>query len=70
MADIQALEQRFEGISVQDENIDYSSAPAAHHKSKVGRLDYATDENIDEYYRAPSPTPSPFPISVPQARTV
>lgn len=34
MADIQSLEQRLEGISVQDENYD-SNAPAAQHKTKV-----------------------------------
>ena len=34
MADIQTLEQRFEGISVQDENYD-SNAPVAQHKAKV-----------------------------------
>lgn len=37
MADIQTLEQRFEGISVQDENVDSNHAPATHHKSKVRR---------------------------------
>lgn len=35
MADIQALEQRFEGISVQDENVDSNTAPVVHHKPKV-----------------------------------
>ena len=35
MTDIQTLEQRFEGISVQDENVDSSNAPAAQHKPKV-----------------------------------
>ncbi|KAK5686431.1 spindle assembly checkpoint kinase [Elasticomyces elasticus] len=33
MADVQSLEQRFESITVQDENYD-SSAPIAHHKPK------------------------------------
>lgn len=35
MADIQALEQRFEGITVQDENLD-ANAQTAQHKPKVG----------------------------------
>ena len=36
MADVQTLEQRFEGISVQDENQD-NNAPAASLKPKVLR---------------------------------
>lgn len=34
MAEVQTLEQRFEAISVQDENYD-GSAPAMQHKAKV-----------------------------------
>jgi len=37
MADIQTLEQRFENISVQDENDDIN-APAAERKAKVLRI--------------------------------
>lgn len=37
MAEIQSLEQRFEGVSVQDENYD-SNAPAAQVKAKVLRV--------------------------------
>ncbi|KAK5167196.1 spindle assembly checkpoint kinase [Saxophila tyrrhenica] len=40
MADIQNLEQRFEGISVQDENLDVNTAVAAQHKQK-GSLSHA-----------------------------
>lgn len=35
MADIQTLEQRFEGISVQDENMDINAPSAPQHKPKV-----------------------------------
>ena len=39
MADIQNLEQRFESISVQDENLDVNTASAAQHKQKVSFID-------------------------------
>ncbi len=35
MADMQNLEQRFESISVQDENLDINAAVTAQHKQKV-----------------------------------
>ena len=35
MADVEALEQRFDSISVQDENLDTNAAIAAQHKQKV-----------------------------------
>lgn len=35
MADIQSLEQRFESITVQDENLDTNAAAAAQQKQKV-----------------------------------
>lgn len=46
MADIQALEQRLEGISVQDENQD-ANAHGATHKSKVSEGDYEQSENYN-----------------------
>jgi len=36
MAEVQSLEQRFESITVQDENYDIN-APVAQHKAKVDR---------------------------------
>lgn len=38
MAEITNLEQRFESISVQDENLDVSTAIAAQQKQKVHHL--------------------------------
>jgi hypothetical protein len=38
MAEITNLEQRFESISVQDENLDINTAIAAQHKQKVTPL--------------------------------
>lgn len=35
MAEVQALEQRFESITVQDENLDINTAIAAQQKQKV-----------------------------------
>lgn len=44
MADIQALEQRLEGISVQDENQD-ANAHGAAQKSKVRKSDDKPDDH-------------------------
>lgn len=35
MADFASLEQRFEGISVQDENVDSTALKQQQHKAKV-----------------------------------
>lgn len=41
MADISSLEQRFEGISVQDENQDTTSTSTYQHKPKVCHFSFA-----------------------------
>ncbi len=43
MAEVQTLEQRFESITVQDENYD-SNAPVVQHKAKVRRRRYNYSE--------------------------
>jgi len=43
MAEVQTLEQRFESITVQDENHD-SNAPVAQHKAKVLRQRFNQSE--------------------------
>jgi hypothetical protein len=61
MAEVQTLEQRFESISVQDQNLDVNTAVAAQHKQKVLSFIYTSshDSMLTEQRRALSPTPSP-----------
>lgn len=66
MADVQTLEQRFESITVQDENQD-TSAPYQH-KAKVLSMQPAVQNATFSHtsYRARSVKPSHYRISAQQ----